>query len=275
MKKIAVILCSKTKKDYACEAWEMYNDSHLFTAKQAFLDMMYDEWYINTAVYGFMKPTQHIEPYESSYLIQTSSNSQLKNSGGITDKEEIDRWLDKLDKAFPDKNNIEIHSHMSGAHTKLLKKIFPNVVYVKSEISFTSTAWKYVDACRMALAGATLDECLEFINTPTPKWRAKETKKWFYHMDGREFFGNAYDITKKFTDLDNGCMYGLSNGVVQMSHGWATDKALLPYIYLLPSGRFRLDKRVKTPHIKPRRSGLKEAILEVNERLQNERAVDK
>ena len=268
MKKIGVILCSKTKANKPMEAWKMYKDSVLFTAKQAFMDMMYDEWYINTAVYGFMKPEQWIEPYESSYLIATSSNSQLKNSGGVTDKEEIDRWLVKLDKAFPDKNNIEIHSHMSQAHTKLLKTIFPNVVYIKSEVSFTSTAWKYVDACHKALSGATLYECLEFINTPTLKWRPKETKKWFYHIDNRKFYGNAYDITKQYPELDNGCMYGLSNSVVQMSHGWTLDESLLPYITKFPSGTYRLDKSVKTPHKNPHRSGLREAILEVNERLQ-------
>ena len=43
MKKIGVILCSKSKKDYACEVAEMYSKSILFSSQQAFMDAVYDD----------------------------------------------------------------------------------------------------------------------------------------------------------------------------------------------------------------------------------------
>jgi hypothetical protein len=132
---------------------------------------------------------------------------------------------------------------LSGNYVKELSKVFPNIVYIKPQVSFTSTAWKYVDACKMYLNGATLAECNAFISEKAIATRPKETKKWFYHLDGREFYGNAYDITKLYTELDNGCMYGLSMGTTQMSHGWVVNNALLASIKHYPlSNTYRLEK---------------------------------
>ena len=84
MKKIAVILCSKSKQDYACSVREMYCSSVLFRAREYFMDLCYDEWYVNTSKYGFMSPDKVIEPYDSWYITKTSSNSQLKNNPNLT-----------------------------------------------------------------------------------------------------------------------------------------------------------------------------------------------
>jgi hypothetical protein len=271
MRKIGVILCSKSKHDYACEAGQMYQTSVLFSARQVFMDMVYDEWYINTSKYGFMKPTMKIEPYDSWYINKTSKNSQLKNNPNILTRDMIDEWLRKVKSQFPNPNEIELHCHLSLNYYKELSKIFPNIVYVKPEVSFTSTAWKYVDACKMLTKGATLDECLEFINKRTKRSRPKETKKWFYHVDGRTFFGNGYDISKEFTEIDNGCMYGLSMGTTQMSHGWVINKDLLPYIQKYPSGRYRLtDGKAKTSRV-GQRMNIREEINKYQERYETNR----
>lgn len=267
MRTIAVILCSKSKVNYACEAWQMYQPSVLFSARQAFMDTFYDEWYINTSKYGFMEPEMFIEPYDSWYIQKTSKNSQLKNNPNILTDEMIDEWLRKVKSQFPNPEEIELHCHLSQSYVKYLSKIFPNIVYIKPEVSFTATAWKYVDACNMALEGSTLDECLKFLNTKAKKQRPKETKKMFYHIDGREFFGNAYDITKQYDELDNGCMYGLSMGTTQMSHGWVIDKDLLPYIKKYPSGTYRLARGLSRTNRDGQRMNIREGIKKVNERV--------
>lgn len=266
MRKVAVILCSKSKVDYACEAWQMYQPSVLFSARQAFMDMMYDEWYINTSKYGFMSPTMEIEPYDSWYISKTSKNSQLKNNPNILTEEMVDEWLRKVDSQFPNKEDIELHCHLSKPYYDKLATLFPNIKYIKPEVSFTTTAWKYVDACNMAKKGATLDECLEFLNTKTKRQRPKETKKTFYHMDGREFYGNAYDITKEYEELDNGCMYGLSMGTTRMSHGWVIDPSLLPHITKYPSGTYRLARGLSKVNREGQRMNIREEIEKVNER---------
>jgi hypothetical protein len=243
MKKIAVILCSKSKQDYECSVREMYCSSVLFRAREYFMDLCYDEWYVNTSKYGFMSPDKVIEPYDSWYITKTSSNSQLKNNPNILTRDMINTWLDKVRQQFPNPEEIELHCHISGNYVKELSKVFPNIVYIKPQVSFTSTAWKYVDACKMYLNGATLAECNAFISEKAIATRPKETKKWFYHLDGREFYGNAYDITKLYTELDNGCMYGLSMGTTQMSHGWVVNNALLASIKHYPlSNTYRLEK---------------------------------
>lgn len=64
-KRIGVILCSKSKQDYACSVREMYDNSVSFKARAMFMDLVYDEWYVNTSKYGFMSPDMVIEPYDS------------------------------------------------------------------------------------------------------------------------------------------------------------------------------------------------------------------
>lgn len=267
MRKIGVILCSKSKQDYACEAWKMYQPSVLFSARQTFIDMFYDEWYINTSKYGFMKPTKEIEPYDSWYISKTSKNSQLKNNPNILTRDMIDNWLDKIKEQFPNRDEIELHCHLSADYYKELSKIFPNTIYIKPQVSFTSTAWKYIDACKMALNGSTLEECNTFISEKVKRTRPKEEKKWFYHLDGRKFFGNAYDMSKTFTETDNGCMYGLSMGTTQMSHGWVIKKELLPFIKKYPSGTYRLMGGKSKVNRAGQRMNIREEILKLNERL--------
>lgn len=248
MQVIGVILCSKSKQNYICSVRKMYNCSVLFRAREKFMDLAYPEWYVNTSKYGFMSPDLIIEPYDSWYISKTSKNSQLKNNPNILTRGMIDTWLDKLRIQFPDTTDIELHCHLSSHYVNELKKVFQNIVYIKPQVSFTSTAWKYVDACQMYKNGATLEECNKFISEKTPRQRPPETKKWFYHMDDREFYGNAYDMSKTFSEVDNGCIYGLSMGTIKMSHGWVIDKLLLPYVskqnnrYRLPKGMNKVNR---------------------------------
>ena len=268
MRKIGVILCSKSKQDYACEVAEMYATSILFSSQQAFMDAVYDEWYVNTSKYGFMDPTMWIEPYDSWYIKKTSKTSQLANNPNILTEDMISEWLELLQFQFPDRDNIELHCHVSREYYNKLSTIFPNTKWFKPQTgSYAKTAWKYVDAHNMLLSGKSQDEAFDFINTETPKKRIPEVKKWFYHYDGRSFFGNAYDMSKHF-QIDNGNIYSVSMGTTLISEGWVADKDLIPYIQFFPkTNRYRLQKGHNKKVNDRNRTGLKEEIDKLNERF--------
>ena len=267
MRKIGVILCSKSKQDYACEAWQMYQTSTLFSSQQAFMDAVYNEWYINTSKYGFMEPEKSIEPYDSWYIKKTSKTSQLSNNPNILTDKMVNDWLDKVDKQFPNKSEIELHCHLSMDYYNKLSSIFPNIRWFKPQVgSYANTAWKYVDAHKLLANGESLEKVFEFLVAPTPKKREPEGKKWFYHYDGRKHFGNAYDMSKKY-NIDNGNIYSVSMGTTLISEGWVNDKDLLSYIKKFPNGRFRLNKGHNKTTNKRNRQGLREEILKLNERL--------
>ena len=260
MRKVGVILCSKSKQDYACSVREMYCSSIVFRAREYFMDLFYDEWYVNTSKYGFMKPEMEIEPYEGWYLQQMSKNGQLKNNNNVLTREMIDEWLRKVRSQFPNPEEIELHCHMSQTYVKELKKIFPNIVYIKPEVSFTATAWKYVDACKMMLNGSTLEECLDFLNKQTKRTRPKETEKTFYHYNGSVYKGKAWDLSNKH-NIDNGSCYGLSMGTYNMAYGWVIDETLLDKIKYYPnSNTYRLQKGYSKTNRKGQRMNIQDAF---------------
>ena len=262
MKKIGVILCSKTKKDNQCSVREMYDDSISFKARRMFMDLAYDEWYVNTSSKGFMNPSMIIEPYDSWYINKTSKNSQLRDNNNVLTNDMIQKWVDLVDSQFPNKDEIELHCHLSLGYYNKLKTIFPNIVYVKPQKNFTSTAWRYYDAIKMYKDGKSLDECLDFIATEYSTKRLKEQPKTFYHVDGREFNGKGYDLSKTY-NLDNGCCYGLSMGSIYMTYGWTTDKSLLPFIERRGK-HFRITKKMPPIDKSWKRDGLREALNNLN-----------
>jgi len=267
MRTIAVILCSKSKVDYACEAWQMYQPSIVFSSQQAFMDAIYDEWYINTSKYGFMEPEMFIEPYDSWYIKKTSKTSQLANNPNILTDDMVDNWVKKVTAQFPDRDNIELHCHLSKPYYDKLSNIFPNTRWFKPQVgSYANTAWKYVDAHKMLLNGVELEEVFKFLVEPTPKKRTPETKKWFYHYDGRKFFGNAYDMSKEY-GIDNGNIYSVSMGTTLISEGWVINELLVQYIKKHLSGRYILSKGHNMTTNQRNRQGIREEIESLNERM--------
>lgn len=64
---IAVISCTKLKQEYDCEAKEMYMPSSLFSkAREYVKDGEYDAWFILSAKYGLLLPTEIISPYDQT-----------------------------------------------------------------------------------------------------------------------------------------------------------------------------------------------------------------
>lgn len=62
---LALIGCTKQKKDYPCPAYEMYNVSPLFRKAYAYCNERYDIVYILSAKYGLVHPKVIIEPYDN------------------------------------------------------------------------------------------------------------------------------------------------------------------------------------------------------------------
>ena len=263
MRIVAVTLCAQHKQDYTCSVREMYCGSVLFRAREYFIDLAYDEWYVNTSKYGFMSPDKIIEPYDSWYLKKMSSNGQLKNNGNVLTRDMIDAWLDKVRLQFPNPEQVELHCHLSKEYCDELSKIFPNVVYIKPQLNFTTTAWKYVDACKMYLNGDTLDECNSFISEKAISTRPKETEKTFYHYNGDVYVGKAWDLSKKY-NIDNGSCYGLSMGTYQIAHGWVVNNALLTSITHYPtSNTYRLAKGLSRVNRQGQRMDINSAFDEL------------
>ncbi len=64
MKKIALISCSKGKKNYSCKSMYMY-DSVLFKKAKKYVESQnYCEWFILSAKHGLLNPENIIEPYD-------------------------------------------------------------------------------------------------------------------------------------------------------------------------------------------------------------------
>ncbi len=262
MRRVGVILCSKSKQDYACNVREMYDGSISFKARRIFMDMAYDEWYVMSGNHGFMEPSMEIEPYENSFI------KKLRVAPSrVVSQDEITRWRNIIDSQFNDKD-FELHCHISHPHYVEFSKIFPNTKYIKPQLNMTTTAWQYHDATEMLMTGSTLEECLDFIQKPFKIKRPKETKKWFYHPTHGEFYGNAWDLSKTY-NIDNGSCYGLSMGVDAIAYGWVLNKELLPLVYQTPKGYYRLprevSKEIRDSYPYKKRTGLRQALEQLEQ----------
>ena len=74
--KIALISCTKSKKNYKCEAEILYSESTLFRKALYYIKENYDKWFILSAKYGLLKPTSIIEPYDLT--LNKFNNEEIK-----------------------------------------------------------------------------------------------------------------------------------------------------------------------------------------------------
>ncbi len=114
--KIALISCTKKKKDYKCKTEEMYSESDLFKKTLQYCKQQkFDKIYILSAKYGVLKLDDKIEPYN---ITLNKIGKQEKIIWGI----KISKWIkDNLDiydeiYMFAGKNYykyIDIHNKMN------------------------------------------------------------------------------------------------------------------------------------------------------------------
>lgn len=262
MKKVGVILCSQTKKDYGCDVRQMYNDSISFRARRIFMDFVYHEWYVNTSKYGFMEPSFIVEPYDSWYI--TSTNTRNKATALTEDM--IEEWLDRVKLQYPDRENIHLDCHLSTPYYNRLKTIFPNITYQKQHRVLNKTAWRYYDAVMLMLNGGTLNDAFELLNEPEPKPKRTETDKWFYHVDGETFYGKSGGVSKKYgiNDLN---IWSVSMGDTLQTQGWVIDKSILQHITKTDSGRYMLPRGIAKKNTNMDRGDIKLHLDKLEERV--------
>jgi len=265
MKRIGVILCSKSKQDYTCSVREMYDCSSSFKARRIFMDLAYDEWYVNTTSKGFMNPDTIIEPYGNWYIRET----RILESNIVT-KEMKNEWVEKLKQQFPNRDEIHLDCHLSLPYYKELKKIFPNTTHIRPQRTFPDTAWRYVEAINMFLEGKSLDECNSFIDKRVVTEKPKETPIWFYHSEHEPFFGTSYYLWEAHKDTIPKYMlpelFSLCVGEINISHGWVTNKDYLPYLKR-NTQRWSISKNAPNYKHKGKarqRKGLKEVLLKLD-----------
>lgn len=65
--RIALVSCSKLKTDYPCRARELYSKSTLFKKATGYIQSQgYDKWFILSAKYGLVAPTDRLDPYDQT-----------------------------------------------------------------------------------------------------------------------------------------------------------------------------------------------------------------
>lgn len=77
MKKIAIVGCTKSKKNIPCKAEEMYSPSTLFKLEMEYIksNIKPDDIYILSAKYGLIEKSTLIEPY-NEYLKDKSKDAK-------------------------------------------------------------------------------------------------------------------------------------------------------------------------------------------------------
>ena len=131
MKKLAIITCKATKKDYKCSAEQMYSDSPQFKHQIGFIKEYYDDYMILSLKYGVVDRQTEIEPYN---LTLTKSSNFASANPTITD-ESRRRWGVKVKKQIAnlsfDWNRIDLH--FSEAYINEIQDVIgiPNVNHIK------------------------------------------------------------------------------------------------------------------------------------------------
>ena len=237
MKKVGVIACAKKKQDFPCEAWKMYDKSQQFKAQRIFMDCVFDEWYIISAKHGFMEPNKFIEPYDA-YL---GDNNRIPNTQALT-QDKIDEWVELIDKQFPNKEEIELHCHMSTMYFKYISKIFPNTIHIKPKQQQNLTAKYYTQATENYMGEVGLNTIYDVLNKPH---KVHEQPRWWYHNEHGEVYGTQGTISCKY-GVNQGGLHHMISGHSLHIKGWVIDKSLLKDIHKSPSGRYSY-KGEKTP----------------------------
>ena len=80
--RIALISCSKEKKDYPCPAWELYSASNLFSLSYQYAKKVADKIFILSAKYGLVSENQIIPPYNQT-LKEMNRQQQLNWASGV------------------------------------------------------------------------------------------------------------------------------------------------------------------------------------------------
>ena len=225
------------KLDYECEAQKLYSKSYVFRAQKEFISLCYNKWYIISAKYGIIKPTEIIKPYDLSFRVSRRGN------GVVISEEELNNLKVNINNqilSLLEDNQIDIHASLP--YWKLFSKdIQKRTNRIKQQRNQPATMHSYEEGLKLYNKGLSLEKCLTHISKiREPK--APEQPKMFYHINHSPFYGKAYDLCKEYLDLDAGMVYRVSLGKNPHHKGWTIDEDLSKNIKELPSGQWRIKK---------------------------------
>lgn len=108
--KIALIGCTSKKKNYVCQAKELYSESMLFKNAYQYASNTCDKIYILSAKYGLIKDTDIIEPY----------NVTLNNQKAEFKKLWANKVISQFENEFDFSNDLEIICFAGNNYRKYL-----------------------------------------------------------------------------------------------------------------------------------------------------------
>lgn len=210
--KIGIINCVNKKHDTPQQAKDLYY-SMAFNAKQAFMESAYDEWYILSAKYGIIKPTDIIEPYNISF----KPDKRFLKHGLTQEIVDVKSWSKNVINASKELGN-DIHWHVGNDYFNPLKDAVSGI-RIKQMPNHSASTKKYKDALEM-WNGNNLDECLEYISKPLPP--NPESEHTWIHDEHPSFFGKSYQLWKLYPQLklDQACLRKVGFGRTRQHKGW-------------------------------------------------------
>ena len=215
----------------------MYNISFQFRSQVEFISQYYDSYVILSSKYGIIKPTDIIEPYETTL----AKGSRLKEQKSLT-KQELKQWSTKVINQINEYKNQydEIDLHISNAYLKPIKSILDNKTkHIKQPVNPGLVKLRYEELANDFKQGNIID--LEKIGEKRQS-KNPEIQRWWFHKEHEPFFGYARDLKKQYPIVDEGNACMVSRGINPHTQGWVIDKSDLKYLNKTAKGSWRYKK---------------------------------
>jgi hypothetical protein len=187
--KIAIINCVNQKQQIAMAAGDLYT-SISFKAKKAFVEKVYDKWYIFSLKYGIISPDTIIEPYNTTLVKNNRNHQQEFHNPNMVNTDTLSKLVCNQLQFI----NGELHYHTPKDYYNMVT----DGLYVKQQGNQSLTVKQYKEALNL-WNGNNLDECLQTISkkyTPNP-----EQLQYWVHPEQDEFYGTSYQLVKQYTHL--------------------------------------------------------------------------
>ncbi len=85
MARIALISCASSKKDYACQAKELYSESAAFRLEYELADILAEEIYILSAKHGPVAKDTVLAPYDYT-LMHKTKDTKMQWSNNVLEQ---------------------------------------------------------------------------------------------------------------------------------------------------------------------------------------------
>ncbi|MBW9173376.1 DUF6884 domain-containing protein [Clostridium estertheticum] len=113
MSKIALISCTSLKKDYSCQAKELYSESAIFRLEYELASILADEVYILSAMHGLVAKDTILEPY--NYTLMNKSRDVKR------------QWSNKVLNSLRDKFSLEKDEFIILAGNDYSEYLLPSI----------------------------------------------------------------------------------------------------------------------------------------------------